>query len=80
MSRELYMELVGALRSAIAIIGHPDDIVTQAMVDIADRAEAEASGWMISYNHSGDPTVRFVQYAKDPVPVWATDVKPHFPA
>lgn len=31
-------ELLAALRSAIVIIGHPDDIVTQALVAVADKA------------------------------------------
>lgn len=32
---------------------------------------------MVSYRHrDGDAGVRFVQYAKDPVPIWAVDVQP----
>ena len=30
---------------------------------------------MISYGCNGDDTVRFRQYAKDSVPVWATDIQ-----
>lgn len=37
---ELFGELTGALRTAISIIGHPDDAVTKAMAEIVSRAEA----------------------------------------
>jgi hypothetical protein len=31
---------------------------------------------MITYAHKDDPTCRFTQYAKDPIPKWAVDVQP----
>jgi hypothetical protein len=35
---------------------------------------------MITYAHQGDPKgTRYRQYAADPVPVWAVDVKPEVP-
>jgi hypothetical protein len=35
---------------------------------------------MVSYAHEGDPEGhRFCQYEKDPLPIWAVDVKPHIP-
>jgi hypothetical protein len=31
---------------------------------------------MITYAHKGDKTIRFQQFAKDPIPKWAVDVQP----
>ena len=81
-----------AIRAACAEAGipltayGPRSIVRDVLDALARRIEAEQAkvpvaheDAEISYTHKGDTSVRFIQYAKTPIPKWAVDVQPHPP-
>lgn len=65
---------LGSIKSIIRDLN--DSVGLEAFSCTADDPEPEPS-LLVSYTHAADPSIRFTQRASDPLPSWATDVRPY---